>query len=96
MLEKLEKAPNQNIDVEFFQTREPSEWKARIRCGKEEYVIGPAKIGSILNNVANFVSMESTYADLLVHGAEAVLTANPTRPRKKSERKPIRAVFNDE
>jgi hypothetical protein len=65
---EMEKLPNQNIDVQIWQTRTPNEWKARVQLSsKETFVIGPANIASILANVTNLVRIEANYADLYVH-----------------------------
>lgn len=74
----------QNIDVHFFQTRNPLEWKARIVAGTKTYVVGPANISTVMNNVANFVRSESAYADLKVHGPEELNKAMEPTPYQKA------------
>lgn len=83
MSDFLEKPANQNIDVHFFQTRVPAEWKARVEFGGKTYTIGPASMVAIINNVANLVSMEAAYADLKVHGELAL--AEQAKPLKRGD-----------
>lgn len=80
----MTKKPRQNIDVKYFQSRDPHNWMARINTLEEEFLIGPASITTLLNNVANLVRSEATYADLKVHGAPDVpTTAKEARIRRR-------------
>ena len=82
----MEKPACQNVDVHFYQTRNPTEWKARIVCYPLTHEFGPATIGTLLNNVANFVRNEAAYADLKVHGSVALLAAaSKTEAQKEAQ-----------
>lgn len=59
---------HQHFAVEFFQSREPNDWRARITLGDEVLVIQNAPIDSILRNVANVVRQQAYYANLMIHG----------------------------
>lgn len=80
----MEKPACQNIDVHFFQTRNPLEWKARLEVGDQTFVVGPANIATILNNVANLVRTEAAYADLQVHGPDEIKKAMEPTPQQKA------------
>lgn len=82
----MTKPPCQNIDVKVFQFREPGQWKARILVGEDEFVVGPANIASIMNNVANFIRTEAAYADLKVHGdlPDVPTTARAVRMERRA------------
>ncbi len=90
-MDELKKPACQNIDVTFFQGRNALEWNARVDCGEDRFYIGPANIATVLNNIANLVRTEAAYADLKVHGPEAVEAARVTRPMKMSEARVRRA-----
>lgn len=81
----------QNIDVKFYQCRTPGDWMARvIMSAKEQYVLGPADMRSLLANVGNLVAIESKYADVIVHGENAVF--NRDKPRKMKDLKEWRRI----
>lgn len=84
-MDELTKKPSQNIDVKYFQSRDPHNWMARINTLEEEFLIGPASITTLLNNVANLVRSEATYADLKVHGElpAVVTTAKEARIKRQ-------------
>jgi len=78
------KPASQNVDVHFFQTRNPGEWKARVVVSKKEvHMFGPCDMRALLVNVDKFLILESTYTDILVHGDEAMAVRN--KPKKMSE-----------
>lgn len=62
--------PAQNIDVQYFQTRVPGDWKARVYVRDEVLVFGPCSIQALTINVANFLRAEAKYADAMVHATE--------------------------
>ena len=77
---ELSKRPNQNIDVQLYQGREPGEWYARVvMTATETFKIGPGSIQSVLANVNNLVVNECAYADLMVHGAESLRATSSRR-----------------
>lgn len=78
------KPASQNIDVHFFQTRVPGEWKARLVVSKKEVrMFGPSDMRSLMVNVDKFLAIETLYTDVLVHGEEAITARN--NPKKISE-----------
>ncbi len=84
----MEKPACQNIDVHYYQTRNPLEWKARIEVGTQTFTVGPANIATILNNVANLVRTEAAYADLKVHGPDEISKAmEPSEFQKEAQKR---------
>jgi hypothetical protein len=79
----MDKPANTSVQVWFFRTRNPLEWKARIECGKERFYVGPGSIRSVLNNVANFVQLEATYTDVTTNSEEEIAAARkPAKDRQ--------------
>jgi len=82
-------SPSQNIDVHFWQTRVPNEWKARVVLSTKSHVIGPASIAAVIMNVMNLVRVEAMYADIKVHGLD--LTAEDPKPMMHERRTSLQA-----
>lgn len=62
--------PAQNIDVQFFQTRNAGEWKARVKLRHETLIFGPCSMKTLAINVAQLLKSEAAYADAVVHELE--------------------------